>query len=137
MDHPGRDFDTGCRDLFRKKIFDRLHIMIRRALEFFDPARVGEREVGVQCAQPRRRAPVKREFLERRIFGQREQPFDLDPDAVADERKFAEIRGKRSRACVVAAVDRRYGHQGIDQGILESGAVESGSVAFVFLRHSS
>ena len=43
MDHPGRDVDTGCGDLFRKEVFDRFHVMVGRALEFLDPPCVGER----------------------------------------------------------------------------------------------
>ncbi len=111
MDHPGRDVDTGCRDFFRKEVFDRLHVMVGRALELLDPARVGEREVAVQCAQPGRRAGVESEFLQRGIFGQREQPFDFDPDAIADERELAEVGGQRPRADMIAAVDRCDCHQ--------------------------
>jgi hypothetical protein len=111
VDHPGRNLDTCRLEALAEKVFDRLDVVVGRALQLFDAARIGEREVAVQGAQTGRRSGVESELFDRRIFGQCDQPFDFDPDAVADECELAEVGGQRPRARAVAAVDRRHRHQ--------------------------
>src|ERR1700730_10169075 len=56
MDHPGRDLYTCRLDALAEKIFERLDVVIGRAVQLLDAACIGEHEVAVQRAQTGRRA---------------------------------------------------------------------------------
>src|SRR5208282_886430 len=77
------------------------------ALQHLDPPRVGNREAGVERAQPAyRRGAERGKRVDRRVRSEREIPLDFDPDAIADQRELAEIVAECGGAAPVAAVDR-------------------------------
>ena len=47
-----------------------------------------------------------RQFGDAGLGGQRLQPFDLDPHAIADQRVLAEVIGERRDLAAIASVER-------------------------------
>jgi len=91
------------------KILDRLDVVIGGRLELFHAARIVECEVFVSGAQLlRSRGGNRSQRADRGMPGERQVPFDLDADAVANQRELAEVRLQGPGARAVAAVYRRH-----------------------------
>ena len=102
-----RRIDRG--DSLFDEILDRLDVVIGGRLEFLHPARIVEREVlvnGAELFRGRRGDRFQRADLGMRR--ERQVPFDLDADAVANQRELAEVGLQAPGARAVAAVDRRH-----------------------------
>ena len=96
-------------DSLLDKILDRLDVVIGGRLELLDAARIVEREVLVNGAELfRSRGRNRFQRTDRGMPGERQIPFDLDANAVANQRELAEVCLQGPRARAVAAVDRRH-----------------------------
>ena len=104
-----RDFGVGLR-LFLEEILDRLDVVIGGRLDGLDALGVGHRKVVGDAVEQRDGVSGKRRHFGNRGFGrQRLQPFDLDDDAVSDQRVFAEEVAQRRGLAAVAAIEGRQG----------------------------
>ena len=102
-----RRIDRG--DSLFDEILDRLDVVIGGRLEFLHAARVVEREVLVNGAELfRGRGGNRFQRADRGMRRERQVPFDLDADAVANQRELAEVGLQAPGARAVAAVDRRH-----------------------------
>ena len=74
-------------------VLDRLHVVVGGGLDRLDALGVGEREAadGARRARARGRGARTAQRGERRLGGERLQPFDLDAHARADQRELAEM----------------------------------------------
>ena len=89
-------------------VLDRLHVVIRRALDRFHAPRAVDIEV--VCEGRDERIVVgreRRQLGERRVRREHPEPCDLDDHAVADQPVLARERAQRGAAGRVAAVERR------------------------------
>ena len=95
---------------FLDPVLHRLDVVVGGGLDLLDAGGVGGAEVARQVAQPfhgRRRQ--RRQLLDGRLSGQRQQPFDLDVHAGADQSGLGEDRPQRRHLAGVAAVERGQG----------------------------
>ena len=109
MHHLNRQCRIDRGDSLLDEILDRLDVVIGGRFELFDAARIIEREVLVNGAELfRSRGRNRFQRTDRGMPGQRQVPFDLDANAVANQRELAEVCLQGPRARAVAAVDRRH-----------------------------
>ena len=109
MDEFGRGRELGMRGkAFLQPVLDRLDVVVGAGLDFLDAGRVGLGEAGRRLPQFAHRRGGKRPDLgDSRFLCQRDQPFDLDPHAIADQRRLAAIGGERGELLMVAPVEGR------------------------------
>ena len=109
MDELGRGRDLGMPgEAFLQPVLDRLDVVVGAGLDFLDAGRVGFGEGGRRLPQFAHRRRGKRPDLgQTGILRQRNQPFDLDPHAIADQRRLAAIGGERGELLMVAPVQGR------------------------------
>ncbi len=97
-------------------VLDRLHVVVRLALDRLDARGVGEAELATRGLE--RRTRIRAEgghFGDRRLVGECQQPRDLDPYAAADQRVFAEVVAQRVELVRIAAIEwRQRGERGFD-----------------------
>ena len=97
---------------FLQPILHRLDVVIGRALDRLDALGVGEREVARSGSDRGSRGAGKRLDLgDPGFVGERLEPRELDPDALANESVFAEVFRERCDFCAVAPVQRRESSQ--------------------------
>ena len=111
-----RDF-RHVRELLLKPVLHGLDVVIRRPLDRLDARRIGSRERRRDRRDARLRGIGERGHLgDRRLGRQREQPRELDADAVANQREFAELVAQRIDLVRIPAVERRQRGQAGDFG---------------------
>ncbi len=95
-------------ETFLQPVFDRLDVVVGRALDRLDPLSVGDAEV-TSCLRnllASRRAEWA-DFDDAGLVGKRLEPGQLDTDALADQRVFAEMFGKCGDLAAIPAIERR------------------------------
>ena len=101
-----RDFGNAGKPLLQP-IFDRLDVVVGRALDRLDALGVGGEERRSRLVQEcPRRGRKRRDLGDAGFVGQRLEPGKLDFDAIADEPVFAEVLGEGGELLAVASVQR-------------------------------
>src|SRR6202451_3088771 len=109
MHHLDRQRRVDRGDAFFDEILDRLDVVIGGRFEFLHAARIVEREVLVNGAELfRGRGGNWFQRADLGVPGERQVPFDLDADPVANQRELAEVCLQAPGARAVAAVNRRH-----------------------------
>ncbi len=106
-------------EAFLQPVLDRLDVVIGRALDGLDARRIGRRERRGDGRDVRlRRGGKRRHFNDRGLRSQRLQPCQLDPDALTNQREFAELIAQRIDLARVAAIEwRQCGKAGVFGGV--------------------
>jgi hypothetical protein len=97
-----------ARQTVLEPVFHGFDIVIGAGLDGFDGVRIRDRKIGNNRVQLIDRGV--RKFLAFRDFSSRSErlePFDFDPDAIADEPVFREMNAQALDLCSIATVERR------------------------------
>ena len=93
-----------ARDLRRRReallqpVLDRLDVVVGRALDRLDALGVGGARTTRRCVERGARVRAeRRDFGDRRLVGERDEPRDLDAHARADQAELAEVLGAAAR----------------------------------------
>ena len=85
--------------------------LVVRSIALTRSASAGENDAARRIERGARIRAERRDFGDRRLLGERDEPRDLDAHARADQPELAEVLGERRDLVRVAAVERRQGHQ--------------------------
>ena len=97
-------------DAFLEEIFDRLDVVVRRALDHLDAFGILQRKPVGDCHEKLAgRGGQRLDFGDSRLVDERQQPAHLDEHAAMHQSEFAENRTQRLGLAGVAAVERRQG----------------------------
>ncbi len=109
-------------DLLLQPVFDGLHVVVGLRFDHLHALGIGLRErFGDDEQLGARRGAERTDALDVRVIRERDEPRDLDRDAVAHEAEFAEIAPQRRELTGIAAVERRQGSERCDGSRLHAG----------------